>query len=161
RLLRYSFFSESGLTIHVRGLDALLRFISVRAELFRTIYFHRTVRAIDLELKDLFAASREWMFPGNPLDHLEKYLYFTDWSLLVDAGRWHASSDPKQREVGQRWRDFLNRRVRWKTVCQRTLVYRPGDAEAASIFSNARFVEQAIRASLPPEAHEIPLRVDL
>src|SRR5262249_16435310 len=27
RLLRYSFFSEAGLTIHVRGLDALLRFI--------------------------------------------------------------------------------------------------------------------------------------
>ena len=55
RLLRYSFFSESGLTIHARGMDALLRFIGVRAELFRSIYFHRTVRAIDLELKDLFA----------------------------------------------------------------------------------------------------------
>src|SRR5205085_12511208 len=57
RLMRYSFFSEAGLTIHARGLDALLRFIGVRAELFHTIYFHRTVRAIDLELKDLFAAS--------------------------------------------------------------------------------------------------------
>src|SRR6185369_14086413 len=63
RLLRYSFFSEAGLTIHVRGLDALLRFITVRAELFRSIYFHRTVRAIDLELKDLFGVSRQWLFP--------------------------------------------------------------------------------------------------
>ncbi len=94
RLLRYSFFSESGLTIHARGLDALMRFIAVRAELFRTIYFHRTVRAIDLELKDLFADSRTWLFPGNPLEKLDEYLHFTEWSLLVDVGRWHKSSDP-------------------------------------------------------------------
>src|SRR5690606_18046463 len=71
RLLRYSFFSPLGLTIHLRGLDALVRFLSIRAELFRTIYFHRTVRAIALELKDLFAASRGWLFPGNPLERLE------------------------------------------------------------------------------------------
>ena len=50
RLLHYSQFTERGLTIHERGLSALVRFISVRAELFRAIYFHRTVRAIDLEL---------------------------------------------------------------------------------------------------------------
>ncbi|HEY2826788.1 MAG TPA: HD domain-containing protein [Pirellulales bacterium] len=161
RLLRYSFFSEAGLTIHVRGLDALLRFISVRAELFRSIYFHRTVRAIDLELKDLFTFSRPWLFPGNPLEKLNEYLHFTEWTLLVDAPRWQHSADPAQREAGQRWQDFLNRRVRWKMICQRTLVYRPGDAEQSSIFSNAQFVEQAIRTALPPAAREIQLRVDL
>jgi uncharacterized protein len=161
RLLRYSFFSDAGLTIHIRGLDALLRFIGVRAELFRSIYFHRTVRAIDLELKDLFAASRPWMFPGNPLDKLDEYLNFTEWTLLVDAARWKNSNDPAQREVGKRWQDFANRRVRWKMICQRTLVYRPGDAEAASIFSNSQFVEQAVRSALPIDAREIPLRFDL
>src|SRR5262245_60050613 len=44
RLIHYSFFTDSGLTIHDRGLDALVRFMGVRAELFRAIYFHRTVR---------------------------------------------------------------------------------------------------------------------
>src|SRR5262245_30105542 len=34
RLLHYSFFSPQGLTIHDRGVDALVRFIGVRAELF-------------------------------------------------------------------------------------------------------------------------------
>ncbi len=148
RLLRYSFFSEAGLTIHARGLDALVRFIGVRAELFRSIYFHRTVRAIDLELKDLFTISRPWLFPGNPLDKLDDYLHFTEWTLLVDAARWQHSTDPAQREVGQRWQDFMNRRVRWKMICQRTLVYRPGDAEAASIFSKSQFVEQAVAQCL-------------
>ena len=65
-------FQRSGLTIHDRGIDALLRFMTVRAELFRTIYFHRTVRAIDLTLADLFAASRPYLFPGNPLDALAR-----------------------------------------------------------------------------------------
>ena len=161
RLLRYSFFSQSGLTIHVRGMDALLRFITVRAELFRTIYFHRTVRAIDLELKDLFAASQPWLFPGNPLEKLDEYRQFTEWTLLVDAARWNQSSDPMQAEVGRRWQDFVNRRVRWKMICQRTLVYRPGDAEQASIFSNAKFVEQSLRSALPPQARDVALRVDL
>lgn len=161
RLLRYSFFSQSGLTIHVRGMDALLRFITVRAELFRTIYFHRTVRAIDLELKDLFAASQPWLFPGNPLEKLDEYRTFTEWTLLVDAARWHQSSDSNQAEVGRRWQDFVNRRVRWKMICQRTLVYRPGDAEQASIFSNAKFVEQSLRSALPPQVRDVALRVDL
>ena len=161
RLLRYSFFSEAGLTIHARGLDALLRFIAVRAELFRTIYFHRTVRAIDLELKDLFADSRAWLFPGNPLEKLDEYLHFTEWSLLVDVGRWHKSSDLAQREIGRRWQAFLDRRVRWKMICQRTLEYRPGDAEQASIFSKVQFVEQALRSALPETLRQMPLRVDL
>ena len=89
RLLHYSFFTAQGLTIHERGLSALVRFISVRAELFRTIYFHRTVRAIDLALQDLFLESKRWIFPGNPLEHLDEYQRLTEWSLLVQAGTWH------------------------------------------------------------------------
>jgi hypothetical protein len=95
------------------------------------------------------------------LEKLDLYLHFTEWTLLVDAVRWQHSADPAQREAGERWQDFLNRKVRWKMICQRTLVYRPGDAEGASIFSNAQFVEQALRTALPSPAREIQLRVDL
>jgi HD superfamily phosphohydrolase len=161
RLLRYSFFSDRGLTIHSRGMDALVRFISVRGELFRTIYFHRTVRAIDLTLKDLFADSRDLLFPGNPLEYLAEYLHFTEWSLLVDVARWHKSGDPARRALGERWRDFLNRRVRWRTVAQRHLVFGANDSEAASIFSNALLAEQALRSELPPELKDLPMRIDV
>ena len=50
RILHYSSFTTSGLTIHDRGMPALVHFLSMKAELFRSVYFHRTVRAIDLEL---------------------------------------------------------------------------------------------------------------
>ncbi len=77
RLLHYSFFSERGLTIHLRGMSALVRFIGVRAELFRSLYFHRTVRGIDLTLADLFQDSKRFLFEGSPLANLDRYRRFT------------------------------------------------------------------------------------
>ena len=161
RILHYSFFSEHGLTMHDRGVDALVRFINVRAELFRNIYFHRTVRAIDLSLKDLFIASKKYLFPGNPLDHLDRYLTFTEASLLVDVQRWTDAADPQQRELGQRWRQLLARQIPWVMVCQRNLVYLKDDSEQASIFSDSSFVEQKLRQLLPAQLRELPLRVDI
>lgn len=161
RLLRYSFFSPQGLTIHDRGLPALVRFISVRAELFRSIYFHRTVRAIDLTLRDLFAESKGRLFPGNPLDHLDRYLEFTDASLLVDVGRWAASDDAELRALGQRWQAFLRRQIPWKMACERTVFFRPGSAERSSILTDADFVERQLRKELPALLRDLPIRVDV
>lgn len=161
RLLHYSFFSERGLTIHARGLPALARFIGVRAELFRSIYFHRTVRAIDLQLAELFAESKSYLFPGNPLEHLDEYRRFTEWSLLIDTARWETSDDAAKRELGRRWARFVGREVRWRMAGERTLFFSPQAAESSSIFSQAEFVERALRDRLPPELRDLPLRVDL
>jgi HD superfamily phosphohydrolase len=161
RLLHYSFFSPHGLTIHDRGLEALVRFMGVRAELFRAIYFHRTVKAIDLTLKDLFIASKDYLFPGNPLAHLDDYREFTESSLLVDVARWYRSSDPAQRELGRRWRELLGRQISWHMVCQKNVVYDEQDFEQASIFSEGELVEAKLRKALPPHLADLPIRVDI
>ncbi len=161
RLLHYSFFSRQGLTIHDRGMDALMRFMAARAELFRAVYFHRTVRALDLTLADLFADSRALLFPGNPLEHLDRYLAFTESSLLVDVSRWAQSDAAATRDLGRRWQRLLRREIPWKMVVQRTRVFASGDSERASIFSDARFVEQKLREQLPAELRDLPLRVDI
>ncbi len=161
RLLHYSFFTPQGLTIHARGMAALVQFMSVRADLFRTIYFHRTVRAIDLTLADLFAQSKPYLFPGNPLEHLDAYRHFTDWSMLVDVGRWGTSADPRQRELGGQWQSFLNREIPWKMACQRNIVFDAAEAERSSIFSRADVIERELRSGLPPALAGLPLRVDL
>lgn len=161
RLLHYSFFTADGLTLHARGVSALSSFVAVRAELFRTIYFHRTVRAIDLSLRDLFADSKPYLFPGNPLENLDRYQRFTEWSLLIDVARWHECADRTQRELGLRWNAFLRREVPWHMACERTRFFAAGNPERASIFSRAEVVEQAIRERLPKPLREIPLRVDL
>jgi hypothetical protein len=161
RLLHYSFFSDAGLTIHDRGVEALLRFMSVRTELFRSIYFHRTVRSIDLTLADLFADSKHLLFPGNPLDHLDQYLALTDSSLLVDVSRWAQSCDDERRSLGERWRELLHRKIRWKLVCQRTQIYSEQTPERSSIFTDPGIVERKVREYLGRELADLPMRVDI
>jgi hypothetical protein len=161
RLLHYSFFTPKGLTIHERGLSALVRFMAVRAELFRTVYFHRTVRAIDLALQDLFAESRGLIFPGNPLEQLEEYRHLTEWSLLVDVARWRESGDPARRRLAPAWERFLRRELRWHMVVERTIPFGAEQAEESTVFSNESVFETAVRSHLPGELRDLPLRVDI
>ncbi len=161
RLLHYTEFTPQGLTIHDRGIESLIRFMAARAELFRTIYFHRTVRAIDLTLADLFAESRDDLFPGSPLEHLSAYRNFTEFSLLVNVVQWADSGQPRLRSLGQRWQALLQRKIPWVMACQRNLVFREGEAERASIFSHAPLVEQSLRAELGASWGDAPLRVDI
>src|SRR5690242_12539722 len=57
RLRRYTFIAEQGLTLYEPGLGALELFLSARLFLYLQVYFHRTVRAIDLDLGEVFAPS--------------------------------------------------------------------------------------------------------
>lgn len=158
RLLRYSFFSDKGLTIHERGLNALVRFRQARSELFRSIYFHRTVRAIDETLKGLFRDSRGLLFPGNPLEHLDEYRHFTEWSLLVDVARWHESDDPAKQKLASRWQAILARQVDWEMVDERIRL----DPHSTDVFRQGKDVaEHALRQNLPEALREIPMAIDL
>jgi len=160
RLLHYSAFTSRGLTIHERGLSALVRFISVRAELFRAIYFHRTVRAIDLELQELFHDSKKHLFPGNPLEHLDRYQHLTEWSLLMQVSSWPSCNDPELRKLGMHWQHFLHRKMRWKMACEQTVFFAPGQPEQSSVLANPATFEAAIRRELPDELKDLPIRVD-
>ncbi len=159
RLLRYSFFSEKGLTIHERGLNAVVRFRRARSELFRAIYFHRTVRAIDKTLGGLFRDSKPLLFPGNPLEHLDEYLHFTEWSLLVDVARWDKSKNAEKRQLASRWQQLLRRQVDWELANERIRI----DPKATDVFSQGReqLAEQVIREKLPDGLQDIPMAIDL
>jgi HD superfamily phosphohydrolase len=161
RLLHYSFFTPHGLTLHAKGLSALERFIEARDKLFRTLYFHRTVRAIDLMLSDLFEPTMALLFPGNPLHHLAEYRRLTEWSLLADVERWTADPDPRTRELGEGWRAIRERRVSWKMACEKTVHFAQGQAEMANIFTDAELVEHKVRAMLPNELRDLPFRADV
>ena len=159
RLLRYTFFSEHGLTIHDRGMNALVRFRQARSELFRSVYFHRTVRAIDKTLEDLFRDGREYLFSGNPLENLKEYQHFTEWSLLVDVSRWHESEDEQKQALGERWQRLLRRQVDWDLADERIRL----DPQSTDVFRKGReaLAEQAIREELPDEMRDMELKVDL
>lgn len=161
RVLHYSFFSQHGLTIHDRGMNALVHFLSMKAELFRSVYFHRTVRAIDLELAELFRESFDLLFPGDPSQRLDEYLELTEFSLLTDVRRWKSSQDPRIMAIGKRWQAWLTRKVPWQMVCQRNVTFSEGQREAASVFSSRNILCETIKERLPSELHGTPFQVDL
>lgn len=161
RLMHYSFFTPAGLTIHARGLPTLVHFIETRANLFRTIYFHRTVRALDKALEDIFAETMTQLFPQNPLDDLPAYRMLTESSLLVDVQRFPESDDPQVRELGEAWARILSRNISWKMACERTLNFHSGSAERTSIFSEPDLMERRVRERLPAESKDIPLAIDV
>jgi HD superfamily phosphohydrolase len=161
RLLHYSFFTPQGLTLHAKGLSALLRFLEARGELFRNLYFHRTVRAIDLSLADIFGPTMERLFGGNPRDDLDRYRRLTEWSLLVDVERWRAAADPDTRKLGEAWQAILERRIAWRMACERTIRFEQGQPELASIFTDAELVERRVRAQLAPSLRDLPFRADV
>ncbi|MEX2285553.1 MAG: HD domain-containing protein [Planctomycetaceae bacterium] len=161
RLMHYSFFTRQGLTIHVRGLPTLINFIETRANLFRTIYFHRTVRALDLALEEVFPETMSRLFDGNPLDKLDAYRKLTESSFLVDVQRFSDSNDEKTRALGQRWQEILSRNVRWKLACERTKHFHAGSLESTTIFSEPELIERRVRAKLPREIKNIELGFDV
>jgi HD superfamily phosphohydrolase len=161
RLLHYTFYTPQGLALHTRGLSALQHFIEARGELFHNLYFHRTVRAIDLTLADVFGPTMELLFPDNPADHLDRYRRLTEWSLLADVERWQDDPDPRKKKLGDEWRAILQRRVLWKMACERTIRFEQGQSELASIFTDADLVERKVRGQLPAGLRDLPFRADV
>ena len=162
RLIHYSFFTERGLTLHRKGVGSLLNFLNARSQLFRSVYYHRTVRAIDVELAELFGKCADLLYPyGNPVDSLDDYLRFTDWSLLSDVANWDRSEDSRKRALAGAWRALLERRIPWRLLAEKTFVFKEGDSEEASVFSSSRLFEAAIREKLPREYESLPLRFDV
>ncbi|MEW4489629.1 HD domain-containing protein [Thalassoglobus sp. JC818] len=161
RLIHYSFFTPDGLTIHLRGLPSLIHFIETRANLFRMVYFHRTVRALDIAIEEIFPQTMKYLFQGNPIDYLDQYLDFTESSFLVDIRRWVHSDDPEQQELGKQWQNILSRRMGWKMAVERTLNFHSTQGERMTIFSEPDLVLRRVRERLPANLKDLPLNIDV
>jgi len=158
RLIHYTFFSPQGLTLHKAGTAALAMFLNARLYLYTNVYYHRTTRAIDLHLREVFPETIRLIFPGSPLEHMEEYLRLTDWSLLEEVSRWRRGNSPNQ-ELAQEWGRILDRDIKWKMAYDRTLSLNELRYGMALIQDSDW--EKRIRASLPPSAHDLVLRVDM
>jgi HD superfamily phosphohydrolase len=127
RLRRYAFVSSRGLALYEPGLGALEMFLSARLFMYSTVYFHRTVRAIDLDLGEVFAPSITAIFgERNPLDALDDYAALDEYTLLHHAAQWargdlladHPApgSGRVRPPMGALWRGILLRRPTWRAV---------------------------------------------
>jgi HD superfamily phosphohydrolase len=160
RIIHYSFISDRGLTLHAHAAEALYMFLSARLYLYSQVYFHRTVRRIDLQLREVFRPTLDLVLGGNPLERMEQFRTLTEWSLLSEVDRWSSGdSDPQRGELGRAWADVVARKLKWKLIYQ-------GHSDARDIPTGAlsatreQFAFQ-LREKLPPRLHGIEFEVDV
>jgi HD superfamily phosphohydrolase len=158
RLIHYSFFSPKGLTLHKSGNTALAMFLNSRLYLYTNVYYHRTTRAIDLHLREIFPETIRKVFPGNPLDHMERYLYLTDWSLLEEVSHWRWGKE-ETKDLAREWGRILGRDIKWKMAYDRTLSL--NELRYGMALVQEGDWEERVRASLPPSSRDLTFRVDM
>jgi len=158
RLIHYTFFSPKGLTLHKAGNSALTMFLNTRLYLYTNVYYHRTTRAIDLHLREIFPETMRVLFPGSPAEHMDEYLYLTDWSLLEEVSRWRRNKGDLA-ALAKEWETVLHREVKWKMAYDRTLSLNELRYGVALIQDTDW--EKRIRSALPPTARDLVFRVDM
>lgn len=158
RLIHYTLVTPQGLTIHRTGLPALQMFLNARLYLYSNVYYHRTTRAIDIHLRDIFHDTMAFVFPFNPLERMEDYRTLTDWSLIEAVRHWPRSRHKRKRALGLEWARILGRDVKWK-MAYNTLL--PTGDDERRIFMDRRSVEHSIREALPAHLRKLELRVDM
>ena len=147
RLRRYTFISERGLTLFEPGLPALEMFLTSRRFIYQQVYFHRTVRAIDLDLGEVFGPSIRAIFgDGSPGDRLAAYADLDEYGLLHQAARWARGEaiaerpgtgrrDRDRSDIADGWQAILLRQPTWRSEAEIRAEYEAGRRPEALIAS--------------------------
>jgi uncharacterized protein len=146
RLRRYAFIGPAGLTLYEPGVGALEMFLTARLFMYQQVYFHRTVRAIDLDLGEVFAPSIQALFGmASPAEALSAYADLDEYALLHQAALWTRNEAISDRPVpgdghvtpavAEGWRAILLRRPRWRAEAEIRLSYEdvPPEDEIAAL----------------------------
>jgi hypothetical protein len=158
RILYYSFITPEGLTLDRRGTQALIMFLNARYYMYTNVYYHRTTRAIDLHLKEIFQPTMRIVFPWDLRLTLHPYLHLTEWTLLEEVGRWPHAEDPERRALGAEWRQILDRQRKWRMVHEEVL-----DDSQITVWAMMRpeYVAGHVREALPRGLRDVPFQIDL
>lgn len=159
RLRFYTFFTENGLTLHKAGISAFNRFLNARLNLYANVYFHRTTRALDLHLQEIFRDTIALIMPFNPASKLDAYLRCDEWQLFNEVSSWLKSPVSKKRRLAGEWKKLHNREVKWKMSYAAELsAY---ELQKGMGFATAATYEDKIRRFLPSTLKKKIFRVDL
>ena len=125
-------------------------FLTARRFMYQQVYFHRTVRAIDLDLAEVFGPSVRAIFgDGSPADRLAAYADLDEYALLHQAARWARGLDvvadggraPEpgdgrvSPELAAAWQAILLRQPTWRSEAEVRAEYEAGDPPRAVIES--------------------------
>ena len=163
RIIHYTFVSPSGMALHQHGAEAMLLFLNSRMYLYTNLYHHRTVRRIDLHMREIFRDTVSELLGGrNPLDNLEAYVHLNDWLLLNEVDRWLASepAGSLRHSLAREWAQITGRgRLKWQLAFEAVFEQRQ---QSAGMFSlTAEELRRRIQERLPPNMRQVTFEVDV
>ncbi|MFN2464710.1 MAG: HD domain-containing protein [Candidatus Dormibacteria bacterium] len=162
RIIHYTFVSPEGMALHQHGAEAMLLFLNSRMYLYNNLYHHRTVRRIDLHMREIFRSTVDELMGGaNPLDDLEAYVGLNDWHLLNEVDRWLRTEAPGSRRhsLAVEWARITGRRdLKWKLAYEAAFEYR-GRAPGVFVLTPQE-LRQRLQAELPPGS-QVEFEVDI
>jgi HD superfamily phosphohydrolase len=168
RILHYTFITEKGVTYSSYGRDSLIQFIQARISLFNSIYYHRTTRAFDYSIRDVFYETMQIILPKSPIVNPSEYLELTEYALFHKVQQWAKEGKGKKKRLGEKWQRILQRKREWVTAYERRFSFESRDRTTtlADLFlrrdpDNQRRLEEMIRGKLPKKKASIPFILDL
>ena len=163
RIIHYTFVSPEGMALHQHGAEAMLLFLNSRMYLYNNLYHHRTVRRIDLHMREIFRDTIAELLGGtNPLDDLAAYRRLNDWLLLNEVDRWAESEAPgtPRHRLALEWARITGRvEMKWKLAFEAGFDYR--DRLPGVFLLSAHELEERIRAALPVDFKDATFEVDV
>ncbi|MBP7763650.1 MAG: HD domain-containing protein [Deltaproteobacteria bacterium] len=159
RLRYYTFFTPEGLALHQSGISALRRFLNARLNLYSNVYFHRTTRALDLHLQEIFSDTLKLMYDQNPVRRLDAYLDCDEWSLFSEVRAWLSARDARRRALAREWQKIHARELKWKMAFAAEISV--DQFQRGTEFVGAGHYEAKIRERLPARLKTLAFRVDV
>jgi HD superfamily phosphohydrolase len=143
------------LAINQAALYSFEALLIARYEMFKTVYFHRTVRAAELMLVHSMMLADEELHLTD-LSTMDNYLQLTDENVLEKLSNVEGKS-PQLKQAKKLAQDFRDRRL-VKCVFER--VTQRDDRMVEQLFDNARVRSQVV-LDLAERAHTNPINIYL
>jgi len=123
RLLETTSIFEDGLALHKSSAAALKAFLISRLFMYENVYYHKTVRSIDISFSELLEPALEILKIDNPLDNLENYYILDDFYMhsVIPQWRFESNNNSDKKMLGERWQRLLNRELIWKVAYQKDI----------------------------------------
>lgn len=162
RLLFYTFFTKGGMAFHSSGMSALEMFLRSRWYLYNNVYYHRTVRGIDLQLSEIFTDTIRHILNGDPRDSMLDYLALDDHSLASIVKGWRQSDNSDKARLSIAWSGIYERKIQLKRVFERDIKPTEDISPSSGIepTTEASYIV-SLRQKLPMELKEIPFKIDM
>jgi HD superfamily phosphohydrolase len=148
RIKHYTMSTENGLVLYLPAITALEEFLRFRLHMYFSVYYHRTVRAIELHMKEIFGETVKLLYGEvNPYEDLDTFLSMDDWSVLCGVQKWFKTRNKRRKALAAEWKSILDRQpTKWRCVHSYTKDY--SKIDELSQIPGSEYWEEVVRKQL-------------